>query len=228
MQGKVCVVTGGFGALGRSVASKLLARGATVARLDKTHASSDGLPKTFDLAGVDIADQSAAGRAVQAVVDRHGGIDVLVNVAGGFIWQTLENGGLDTWKHMYEMNVATTVAMTKAALPHLSKRSGAAIINIAANAAVGPASAGMGAYAAAKAAVIRLTESLADELKARDVTVNAILPNIIDTPRNREDMPGANFSEWVRPESLAEIVLFLASPAARVISGASIPVSRGG
>jgi len=86
----------------------------------------------------------------------------------------------------------------------------------------------MGAYAAAKAAVIRLTESLADELKARDVTVNAILPNIIDTPRNREDMPGANFSEWVRPESLAEIVLFLASPAARVISGASIPVSRGG
>jgi len=163
---------------------------------------------------------------VAAVVERFGGVDVLVNVAGGFVWQTLQDGGPETWARMYAMNVATAVTMTKAALAHLLERPGARIINIGAGAST-KAAAGMGGYAASKSAISRLTESLADELKSHDITVNAVLPSIIDTSANRADMPGADTSDWVAPAALADIVLFLASPAARAVSGALIAVTRG-
>jgi NAD(P)-dependent dehydrogenase (short-subunit alcohol dehydrogenase family) len=127
---------------------------------------------------------------------------------------------------MFRRNTMTAVNMCKAALPVLLDQSGAAIINIGA-AAAAKADAGMGAYAASKAGVARLTESLAAELANHDVTVNAVLPTIIDTPTNRADMPDADFSRWVRAEDIAAVIGFLASPAARAITGASIPVSRG-
>ncbi len=225
MQGKVVMVTGGFGALGRAVAKAAEDKGATVVRVDLAPAPAGAA--AHDLGGVDLADPRAAAQAVTATVERLGGLDVLVNVAGGFVWRTLEDGGPDVWEKMYRINVATAATMTKAALPELLKRPGASIVNIGAGAAA-KAAAGMGAYAAAKSGVARLTESLAEELKGRDVTVNAVLPSIIDTPANRADMPNADFSEWVKPEALAEVILFLASPAARSISGALIPVSRGG
>jgi NAD(P)-dependent dehydrogenase (short-subunit alcohol dehydrogenase family) len=175
---------------------------------------------------VDITDPAAAAEAVAACVARFGGVDVLVNVAGGFVWQTLADGGPQTWARMFAINVTTAVTMTQAALPHLLARPGAAIINIGAGAAT-RAAAGMGAYAAAKSGIARLTESLAEELRGHDITVNAVLPSIIDTPANRADMPDADFATWVKPEALADVILFLASPAARAISGASIPVTRG-
>ncbi len=161
------------------------------------------------------------------VTGKLGGIDILVNIAGGFIWETLADGGPATWERMFRLNVLTTVTMVKAALPALQAATAAAIINIGANAAI-KAAAGMGSYTGSKSGVHRLTESLAEELKGSAVTVNALLPTIIDTPVNRKDMPDADFSEWVQPAAVADVVLFLASPAARAIHGALIPVSRGG
>jgi NAD(P)-dependent dehydrogenase (short-subunit alcohol dehydrogenase family) len=225
MQGKVVMVTGGFGALGRAVAEAAEAKGATVVRVDLAPAPVGAA--AHDLGGVDLADPRAAAQAVAAVVERFGGLDVLVNVAGGFVWTTLQDGGPDAWEKMYRINVATAATMTHAALPELSKRPGASIVNMGAGAAT-KAAAGMGAYAAAKSGVARLTEALAEELKGLDVTVNAVLPSIIDTPANRAAMPDADTRDWVKPEAMAEVILFLASPAARSISGALIPVTRGG
>jgi NAD(P)-dependent dehydrogenase (short-subunit alcohol dehydrogenase family) len=128
---------------------------------------------------------------------------------------------------MFAMNALTAVTMTRAALPTLSVTPGAAIINIGAGSAM-QAGAVMGAYAASKSAVHKLTESLAAELAGDDCTVNAVLPSIIDTPTNRADMPDADFSQWVRPEAIADVIMFLASPAARAVTGALIPVGRGG
>src|SRR5271166_4174978 len=230
MQGRIVVVTGGFGVLGRAVAAGASARGAQAVRIDVAPGPGGPPPagpdRCFDIGGVDLTEAASAAGAVRTVVERFGGVDVLVNVAGGFVWQTLEDGGPETWARMYALNVATAVTMTKAALPHLLQRPGARIINIGAGAAA-HAAAGMGAYAAAKSGVARLTESLAEEMKGRDITVNAVLPSIIDTPANRADMPGADPSDWVKPEQLVEVILFLASPAGRAITGALIPVTRG-
>ena len=226
MQGKVVVVTGGFGVLGRAVAHAAATKGARVARVDIAAAPATPLPDGADFGDVDITDPAAAAATVAAIVQRLGGVDVLVNVAGGFVWQTVQDGGADTWGRMFRLNVITAVTMTTAALPALLARPGARIINIGAGAAA-KAVAGMGAYAAAKSGVARLTESLAEELAAHDITVNAVLPSIIDTPTNRADMPNADTSKWVKPEALAEVILFLASPAARAVSGALIPVTHG-
>jgi len=220
------LVTGGFGVLGRAVAASFCDAGDRVARIDFATARPDSNPGGLDLGGIDLTDLDAAERVVGKVQSEWGGIDVLINVAGGFTWQTLESGGPEIWQKMYAMNTLTCVNMTKAALPTLSATPGAAIINIGAGSAL-VAAAGMGAYAASKSAVHKLTESLAAELAAADCTVNAVLPGIIDTPANRADMPDADFSTWVRPSAIAQLILFLASPAARSITGALIPVTRG-
>lgn len=221
------IVTGGFGALGRVVAAAFAAQGDRVARVDYAAQASDGNPTGIDLGGVDLTDPAAAADAVTRAIVALGQVDVLVNIAGGFVWQTLSDGGLDGWQRMFAMNALTNATMTKATLPALLSRPSARIVNIGAGAAL-QAGAGMGAYAASKAAVHRLTESLAAELGKQDITVNAVLPSIIDTPTNRADMPGADTSQWVQPQAIADVILFLASPAARAISGALIPVTRGG
>jgi NAD(P)-dependent dehydrogenase (short-subunit alcohol dehydrogenase family) len=125
---------------------------------------------------------------------------------------------------MFDVNVKTTVNATKAALHHLTKRTGGRIVNIGAMAGL-KAAMGMGAYAASKAGVMRLTEALAEELKDKGATVNAILPSIIDTPQNRADMPDADFTRWVTPEQIGGVIAFLLSKEAQCVTGALIPVA---
>jgi NAD(P)-dependent dehydrogenase (short-subunit alcohol dehydrogenase family) len=227
LQNKTVVITGGLGALGRAVAHSALAQGARVAIVDHApteRASGLGLGQAVVLGGVDLTDLATAERAMAEAARAAGGIDALVNIAGGFVWQTLEEGDLSAWGRMYAMNVMTAATASKAALPFLLKSGAGRIVNVGA-AAAAKAGAGMGAYAASKAGVAKLTESLAEELKGRGVTVNAVLPSIIDTPANRADMPGADVSKWVAPEDLAAVILFLASDAAKAITGALIPVT---
>lgn len=214
----VWVVTGGFGVAGGAIARAAKVSGAKVAVI------GHGMPPpglNFDhvQAGIDLADSAAAKRAMDAIADHLGSFDSLVNVAGGFDMQHLEEG-VEVWEAMFRKNLLTTVHATRAALPHLSSPGGA-IVNIA-SAAAGRAGAGMAPYSASKAAVLRLTESLAEELKPKGIRANAVSPTTIDTPDNRRAMPKADPAKWLAPEELAEIVLFLGSPAAAGVTGADI------
>lgn len=220
------IVTGGFGVLGQAVAEAFAAAGDKVARIDFAPSARSPIAGGLDIGGVDLTDAAATAKAIEQVAAAHGGIDVLVNVAGGFTWETLEGGSIDSWARMQSMNLISNATITKLALPHLTKSSAGRVVNIGAGAAI-KAGMGMGAYAASKSGVHRLTEALAEELGGTSVTVNAILPSIIDTPTNRADMPDADFSQWVKPAAIAEVISFLASPAAAAITGALIPVTRG-
>ena len=227
LNGKVVAVTGGFGQLGVAVVQAAIAAGARVAALDRAAAPAGGVPMDGALAlgGLDLAEPDAAVRALDRVVRQYGGLDALVNIAGTFRWEELSEGSVDTWDFLYRVNLRSAVSTSRAALPHLFKRGGGRIVNIGAGAAAARAAAGMGAYTASKAGVAKLTEALAAELKDRNITVNAILPIIIDTPANHADMPKADFSRWVAPKSIADTIMFLLSDSARDITGALIPVS---
>jgi NAD(P)-dependent dehydrogenase (short-subunit alcohol dehydrogenase family) len=177
----------------------------------------------LELGGVDLTDPAAAQTAIDRVAAHFGRLDALLNIAGGFVWQTTDDAD-PAWAKMFALNVATALNASRAALPHLKASAEGRIVNVGANAALKSA-AGMGAYAASKAGVHRLTESLAEELKDTSVTVNAVLPSILDTARNRQDMPDADPAKWVAPADLARVMLFLASPGSRAITGALIPVT---
>ncbi len=224
MRDKIVIVTGGFGILGRAVGEAALAAGMSVALVDRGSAAGiETSDQLITLGEVDLTDFTTTARAFETVAARFGRIDGLANVAGGFHWQTVEAGNLDTWSELFKMNLMTAVTATKAALPFLRAARGS-IVNI--SAAPGKkAGAGMGAYAASKAGVLRFTESLAEELNEAGVRVNAILPTIIDTPRNRADMPKADFSKWVAPAQLAKAILFLLSDDAAAITGAELLVA---
>jgi NAD(P)-dependent dehydrogenase (short-subunit alcohol dehydrogenase family) len=224
MRDKVVVVTGGFGVLGHAVAEAVLAAGAYVALPGREQKSKIAeQERLLVLGGVDLADFAAVRQAIDTVAVRFGKIDGLANVAGGFRWQTLGDGDLTGWTDQFAMNLLTAATATKVALPYLRASQGA-IVNVA-SAPAKKAGAGMGAYAASKAGVLRLTESLAEEEKNAGVRVNAILPTIIDTPRNRADMPKADFSRWVKPEDIAKAILFLLSSDAKAITGAELLIA---
>jgi NAD(P)-dependent dehydrogenase (short-subunit alcohol dehydrogenase family) len=229
---RVVAITGGFGTLGRAVGDAFAADGWKVALLDRasapdasTQEGQEGQDTQWRLGGVDLTDLGRARTAMSSVVERFGSLNALINVAGGFRWETLADSDLDAWDLMYQMNVRTAATASRAALDLISgEPQGGRIVNISAGAAL-RAGTGMGAYAASKAGVLRLTEALADELKDRSITVNAILPGTIDTPQNRKDMPDADFSRWVQPADIAAVILFLASQAASAVTGAAIPVT---
>jgi len=224
LQDRVVVVTGGFGALGRALADVLNEQGARVALVDRTQppAHAQDSDRRLSLGNTDLGVAGAAQRSFARVVQRWQRIDGLVNVAGGFAWETLAEGSLDTWDRLYAINLRSAVAASQAALPHL--KAGGRIVNVGALAAL-KAAGGMGAYAASKAGVMRFTEALAEELKDRGVTVNAVLPSIIDSPANRADMPSADFDRWVTPRALSRVVAFLLSDDAAAITGACLPVA---
>jgi NAD(P)-dependent dehydrogenase (short-subunit alcohol dehydrogenase family) len=223
LEGRVVAITGAFGALGGAVVQAVLAEGGQVAAIDRAAAPRTPLEGAELFGDVDLSTEAGANAVVAAIVAKLGRLDALVNIAGGFRWETVGEGSLDTWDSLYSLNLRTAVAACRAALPHLPEGQGR-IVNVGANGAV-KAGAGMGAYAASKAGVAKLTEALAEELKQRGITVNAVLPSIIDTPANRADMPKADFGAWVTPRQLGEVIVFLLSSKASAVTGALLPVT---
>ena len=223
LKDKVIIVTGASGALGAVVAETALARGARIAGIDFAPAQDQPSARRLALGGVDLTDAAQAKRAIDQVAALFGRLDALINIAGGFAFETVADGDPKTWQRMYELNVATALNASRAAIPHLLTAAAPRIVNVGAFGAI-QAGIGMGAYAASKAGVHRLTEALAAEQKGK-ITVNAVLPSIIDTAANRASMPKSDFSKWVAPQELAEVILFLVSDAASAVTGALIPVT---
>jgi NAD(P)-dependent dehydrogenase (short-subunit alcohol dehydrogenase family) len=226
---QVVVVTGAGGNLGRAVAAAFDDAGAFVALLDRTeeklrsifgHDEARRLPL-----GVDLMDGDSVARAVAAVVQRFGRIDVLCNVAGGFrMGEAVHETTPATWHGILGLNAGSIINTARAVVPHMLGAGRGKIVNVAAAAGL-HGKAGMGAYCAAKSAVIRLTESMSAELRERGINVNCVLPSAIDTPENRQAMPDADPGRWVAPAALAQVIVFLASDAARAIHGAALPVT---
>ena len=226
MKGKVVVITGALGALGKVVAEEALLRSARVAGIDHAASQLAATAQRIELGRIDLTDAAQAKTAIDAAAAHFGSIDALINIAGGFTFETIADGDPKAWQRMYALNVETALNASRAAIPHLLNSRAGRIVNIGAMGAL-QAGSGMGPYAASKAGVHKLTESLAEELKDTNVTLNAVLPSIIDTPANRAAMPKANFDHWVKPADLAAVILFLASDEARAVTGALIPVSGG-
>jgi NAD(P)-dependent dehydrogenase (short-subunit alcohol dehydrogenase family) len=228
LSGKVLVVTGADGALGQAVAAKLSAYGAKLALLSHAASRAEGAAKpqsgAWHYGGIDLTLETATRPAMERVARDAGRIDGLINVAGGFRFENLSAGTIDSWDAMYRLNLRTAVVSCQAALPYLLRSASGRIVNVGALGAQ-KAAAGMGPYAASKAGVAQLTEALAEELKDRGITVNAILPSTLDTPKNRLDMPKADFKRWVSLSEAAEVIAFLVSDQASAVTGALIPVA---
>lgn len=232
LQGKVAIVSGAGGSLGRAMAKRLFAEGCRLALIDRHQENLDALCKELGAdntnllqAIVELTDAQAVERFAQQVTAYFGGIDILVNVAGGFVYSgAVQEMNMVELDQMLDINLRTTFYLSAAVVKQMIPQNRAGrIINISTRGAL-VGSAGMAAYGASKAGVLRLTESMAEELKETAITVNAVLPSVIDTPPNRKEMPHSDFSRWVSPESLADVIAFLASNSARDIRGASIPV----
>jgi NAD(P)-dependent dehydrogenase (short-subunit alcohol dehydrogenase family) len=229
--GKVVLITGATGALGRVVARQFHTAGATLALTSRSEPRLHQLfpdlaldPQHLLLGGVDLREMAPAEAMVQQIAQRFGRLDVVVNTVGGY------RGGVpvpqmtvDDWDDMLTLNARVAFIVSRAVVPLMQQVGEGKIVHVAGRAAL-LGSAGVAAYAAAKSAVVRLTESLAAELREHGINVNCVLPGTIDTPANRAAMPNADFSRWVAPEAVGEVILFLCSPAARALYGVAIPV----
>ena len=225
---RTVMVTGAAGNLGRAVAAAFAGEGANLALIGHRRESLEGAfggenERRLFIAA-DLLDQQQVETAARAALQRFGRIDVLCNIAGAFRMGTPVHETTDRdWDPMFDVNVRTLLNCVRAVVPHMLAAGGGKVINVGAASALKGA-AQMGAYCAAKSTVIRLTESMAAELRDRKINVNCVLPSIIDTPENRAAMPKADPARWVTPEDLAKVFLFLASPEAGAIHGAAIPV----
>ena len=219
LKGKLIVITGGLGSLGHAITQAANHMGAVVALIDRVEPRNADHGATLVVSGIDLADAESAKDAFRQIAEKLGPVHALMNVAGAFDCNKVIDGGVDAWTNMYRANVLSAVGASIAALDHMG--SGSAIVNVAA-AATTRAAAGMGAYTAAKSGVLRLTESLADELKARGIRVNCVSPTVLDTPRNRADMPDADAGKWLQPADLARTMLFLASAQSKALTGANL------
>jgi len=228
---RVVIVTGAAGNLGSAVARAFQAAGAKLVLVDRT---ADRLPRLFpDLVdspnhflatSIDLTSADAVETMVDETVKRFGRIDVLVNTAGGYRAGTpVHETPFETWDFMLNLNARTVFFASRAVIPHMLRQGSGRIVSVAARAAL-KGGAKMAAYSVSKSAVMRLTESMAAELKKEGINVNCVLPGTIDTPQNRQAMPNADHNRWVKPEAIADVILFLASDAARVVQGAAIPV----
>lgn len=228
---QVVMVTGAIGNLGVVLARSFQASGAKLALVDR---GEDRLRQAFpDLVPspdyllvncADLMDEDAVEAVVAESILHFGQIDVLVNTVGGFrSGMPLHETPIKTWDFLIKLNARSVFIACQKVIPHLLNQGSGKIVNLAARPGL-EGRAGMAAYSVSKSAVIRLTESMAAELKDQGINVNCVIPGTIDTPQNRQAMPDADFSTWVKPEWLADVILFLTSNAGRDIHGAAVPV----
>ena len=226
---RTVMVTGAAGNLGQALAAAFAQQGARLVLLGR---QTEAMRIVFGEEGpdrlylaTDLLDAQQVSAAFNSAVHRFARVDVLCNLAGGFrmgpaVHQTEDS----TWDFLEDINVRTMLNMARVVVPHMIECGGGKIINVGAFAAQRGVAA-MGAYCAAKSSVMRLTESMAAELRESYINVNCVLPTIMDTPENRSAMPDADPARWVAPEDLANVIVFLASPAARAIHGVALPVT---
>jgi NAD(P)-dependent dehydrogenase (short-subunit alcohol dehydrogenase family) len=228
---RVAIVTGASGNLGAAVAQAFYSAGAKLVLVD-LHISHlptlfpmlDAEPDRFLAVSADLTDPDSVRSMALAALEHFGQIDILANTVGGFRPGTpLHEMPLDTWDFVFNLNARTALIASQVVTPHMLQQGYGKIVHVAARAGLS-GGAKMAAYSASKSAVIRLVESLGAELKHKGINVNCVLPGTIDTPQNREEMPDADYSRWVAPEAIADVIIFLASDAARAINGAAIPV----
>ena len=221
LDGKVVIVTGGSGALGRTVVPALIAAGARVVTAERDPAST----RTHDHVAMkaDVTNEGECRRLIEDVIKTQGRIDVLTNLVGGFAAGRLVETDAALWHRMLTMNLTAAFLLSKAVLPHMSERRSGRIVHVAARAAVDPFP-GAAAYVVSKAALAALIRTLGTETAGSGVTVNGVLPTTIDTPANRAAMPDADTSKWVKPDSIAKLIAFLVSDGAGEVNGALIPI----
>ena len=227
-EGKTVVVTGAAGALGRAVFDYFAGQEASVIALDYSdELLADAFPDMaapHQCLAVDLTSRASCEEVLTGLVSDVRQVDVLCNIAGGFMMgESVHETSDETWEFLMNLNTRSIINTTSVIVPAMLAAGGGKVINVAARAAT-QGFAQMGVYTASKAAVMRLTESMAAELRASNINVNCIMPGTIDTPRNRQDMPDADHSTWVPPAQLASVVGFLASDAAVAVHGAAIPV----
>jgi NAD(P)-dependent dehydrogenase (short-subunit alcohol dehydrogenase family) len=228
---QVVVITGASGNLGAAAARGFASAGARLALLDIRAEGLEALlgdlasPASHKLlAPVDMTDEASVEKAIGEIEGELGRIDVLLNIAGGYRAGTpVHETKLKDWDFMLALNAKSAFLASREAIPHMLRRGGGKIINIGARPGLKGA-ANAAAYSASKSAVIRLTESMAGELRSEGINVNCILPGTMDTPENRKAMPDAEYEMWVPLEAVIDVVMFLASDAARAIHGAAIPI----
>jgi NAD(P)-dependent dehydrogenase (short-subunit alcohol dehydrogenase family) len=225
---RVVAITGGAGNLGMAVGKAFSDAGAKLALIDRSPGKladvfleSDGHLITSP---TDVTDPNSVAASVAEIVDRFGRIDALINIAGGYRAGTpLHETPISDWEFMLNLNARSVFVVCQSVIPQMLKQGHGRIINISSRAALA-GDAYHAAYSVSKTAVVRLTESMAGELKDAGLNVNCVMPGMIDTPQNRAGMPDGDFSKWVAPEAIADVILFLASDGARAINGAAIPV----
>jgi len=233
LNGRVALVTGGTGALGRAVVARLLADGADVHGSWVTESEAAGLKAALGQAAArihlhraDVTDPGSVDRLLADVAGPAGRLDILANIVGGFAFASLEETDPVMWQRMLALNATSAFLCCRAAAPLMRRRRWGRIVNVAAVPALERGAAGMSAYAASKAAVLNLTYSLAKELVSLGITVNAIVPSTIDTPANRKAMPEADTSTWLAPDEIAEVIAFLGSDGAAAVTGTAVNLSR--
>jgi len=230
-KGQVAIITGAVGNLGQATAQAFQRAGASTVlvdrsqqRLRQTYADLADSPGHLLAGDIDLTDAASVGRMVEEANRRFGRLDVLVNTVGGFRGgKPVHENDPEDWEFLFRINVLTTVQSCRAVIPHMLRAGRGKIVNVASRGALA-GDGGYSAYSASKSAVLRLTESLADELKQNGINVNCVLPGTIDTPLNRQERPKADHSKWVPSEAIADVILFLASDASRAVNGALVPV----
>jgi NAD(P)-dependent dehydrogenase (short-subunit alcohol dehydrogenase family) len=231
LQNKVAIITGAVGNLGMATARLFQEAGAKTVLVDRSQdrvrevfKASENSENSLLAGGIDLANHESLARLVEQTLAKFGRVDVLVNTVGGYRGgKPVHDTELADWDFLFNINLRTTLLCCRAVIPQMLKQGSGKIINVASRDGL-HGNAGYAAYSASKSAVLRLTESLADELKASNINVNCVMPGTIDTQQNRAAIPNGDFSKWVEPSAIAEVIVFLASDASRAINGAALPV----